>query len=179
MTFAPSEDSDQPGHPPSLIRFFSVRSMGSWGPSASSCGQRRRSDWADAQADLSLRWAHRSFCWFCHEAADLWYRGYLKYSLIAKEKLIMFGNCTIKTNYELYFSFDLITLFSYTNFGPKLLLIIPVGGKKIKSTLVQQSGKLCYGIQSNLSLLSRTNYSWITHEPKSHQRQSSDHQLLE
>ena len=21
----------------------------------------------DAQADLSLRWAHRSFCWFCHE----------------------------------------------------------------------------------------------------------------
>ena len=29
------------------------------------------SDWADAQADLSLRWAHRSFCWFCHEAAHL------------------------------------------------------------------------------------------------------------
>ena len=22
-----------------------------------------------AQADLSFRWAHRSFCWFCHEAA--------------------------------------------------------------------------------------------------------------
>ena len=29
------------------------------------------SDWADAQADLSLRWAQRSFCWFCHEAAHL------------------------------------------------------------------------------------------------------------
>ena len=27
------------------------------------------SDWADAQADLSLRWTQRSFCWFCHEAA--------------------------------------------------------------------------------------------------------------
>ena len=26
---APSEDSDQPGHPPSLIRVFPVRSMGS------------------------------------------------------------------------------------------------------------------------------------------------------
>ena len=26
-------------------------------------------DWADAQADLSLRWAHMPFCWFCHEAA--------------------------------------------------------------------------------------------------------------
>ena len=26
---------------------------------------------ADAQADLSLRWAHMPFCWFCHEAAHL------------------------------------------------------------------------------------------------------------
>ena len=25
----------------------------------------------DAQADLSLHWEHRSFCWFCHEAAHL------------------------------------------------------------------------------------------------------------
>ena len=25
-------------------------------------------DWAD----LSLRWAHMTFCWFCHEAAQLW-----------------------------------------------------------------------------------------------------------
>ena len=25
----------------------------------------------DAQADLSLRWAHKSFCWFCHEAARI------------------------------------------------------------------------------------------------------------
>ena len=24
------------------------------------------------QADLSLRWAHRSFCWFCHKAAQFW-----------------------------------------------------------------------------------------------------------
>ena len=29
------------------------------------------SDWADAQADLSLRWAHLPFRWFCHEAAHL------------------------------------------------------------------------------------------------------------
>ena len=26
---------------------------------------------ADAQADLSLCWVHRSFCWFCHEAAQI------------------------------------------------------------------------------------------------------------
>ena len=29
MACAPSEDSDQPGHPPSLIRVIAVRSMGS------------------------------------------------------------------------------------------------------------------------------------------------------
>ena len=34
------------------------------GPKLSSCGQRRlQSDWADAHADLSLRWGQRSFCW--------------------------------------------------------------------------------------------------------------------
>ena len=27
------------------------------------------SDWAYAQADLSLPWVHRSFCWFCHAVA--------------------------------------------------------------------------------------------------------------
>ena len=27
------------------------------------------SDWADAQAEPSLRWAHRSFCWFYHVLA--------------------------------------------------------------------------------------------------------------
>ena len=32
------------------------------------------SDWADDQADLSLRWAHMPFCWFCHEAAHIWNR---------------------------------------------------------------------------------------------------------
>ena len=62
---AHSEDSDQPVHPPSLIRVFAVRSMGSQGPKVSSCGQRRLwSDWADAQTDLSLRWAHSHFVGF-------------------------------------------------------------------------------------------------------------------
>ena len=41
MAFALSEDSDQPGHPPSLIRVFAVRSMGTRGLNVSSCGQRR------------------------------------------------------------------------------------------------------------------------------------------
>ena len=29
------------------------------------------SDWVDAQADLSLCWAHMPFCWFCHEVAQM------------------------------------------------------------------------------------------------------------
>ena len=53
---AASEDSDQPGHPPSLIRVFTVRmkkaSILSYLLGAE---QRLWSDWADAQADLSLR----------------------------------------------------------------------------------------------------------------------------
>ena len=38
MSFVPSEDSDQPGHMPSLIRVFAVRSMYSLGPKVSSLG---------------------------------------------------------------------------------------------------------------------------------------------
>ena len=37
---APSEDSDQTEHPPSLIRIFAGRSVGSSGPKLSSRGQR-------------------------------------------------------------------------------------------------------------------------------------------
>ena len=29
------------------------------------------SDWVDAQADLSLRWAHKSFCLFCRASAHI------------------------------------------------------------------------------------------------------------
>ena len=59
MTCAPSEDSDQPGHPPSLIRVSAVRIKKAWVLSYPLSAQRRPwSDWADAQADLSLRWAH-------------------------------------------------------------------------------------------------------------------------
>ena len=56
-----SEDSDQPGHPPSLIRGFAVRMKRVWVLSYPLSAQRRH--WSD--------WAHKSFCWFCHEAAHL------------------------------------------------------------------------------------------------------------
>ena len=61
MACTPSEDSDQPGHPPSLIRVFAVHMKKAWVLSYPLSAQRRLwSDWADAQADLSLRWAQIS-----------------------------------------------------------------------------------------------------------------------
>ena len=54
MTCAPSEDSDQPGHPPSLIRVFAVHMKKAWVLRYLLRAQRRLcSDWADAQAVLS------------------------------------------------------------------------------------------------------------------------------
>ena len=49
---------------------FAVCMKKSWVLNYPLSAQRRLwSDWADAQADLSLRWAHMLLCWFCHEAA--------------------------------------------------------------------------------------------------------------
>ena len=59
---APSEDSDQPGHPPSLIRVFAVRMKEAWVLSYLLSAQRSLwSDLADAQADLILRRVHSHF----------------------------------------------------------------------------------------------------------------------
>ena len=59
-------------HSPSLIRVFSVLIKKAWVLSYQlSAQQRRWSDWADAQADLSLRWAHMLFCWFCHALSHI------------------------------------------------------------------------------------------------------------
>ena len=68
-------------HPPSLIRVFFVRMTKAYVLSYPLSAQRKLwSDWADAQADLSLRWAHMPFCWFCHEAAHVswWCSMYLR-----------------------------------------------------------------------------------------------------
>ena len=60
-TCAPCEDSDQPAHLRSLIKIFAVRILDGQECKVSSCGQRRlKSDCADAQSDLNLRWAHIS-----------------------------------------------------------------------------------------------------------------------
>ena len=55
---APSEDSDQPA--PTLSRVFAVHIKKAWVLSFPMSAQRRLrwSNWANAQADLSLRWAN-------------------------------------------------------------------------------------------------------------------------
>ena len=56
---------DQPWHPPSLIRVFAVHMKKPCVLSYPLSAQRRlRSDLADAQTDLSLRWAHTHFVGF-------------------------------------------------------------------------------------------------------------------
>ena len=60
MTCAPSEDSDKPGRPPSLIIAINVRMKKPWVLIATHWAPREDPwDWMDGQADLSLRWAHR------------------------------------------------------------------------------------------------------------------------
>ena len=55
---------------PRLIRVFAVRMKKTWVLSYP-LSAKRRSDWVDAQAYLSLCWVHRSFCWFCHAVAHI------------------------------------------------------------------------------------------------------------
>ena len=65
MACAPSENSDQPERPPSLIRVFTVHMRKAWVLSYPLSAQGWLwSDWADAQGDLSLRWAHGYFVGF-------------------------------------------------------------------------------------------------------------------
>ena len=85
---APSEDSDQPGHPPSLIRVFAVRMKKAWVLSYPlSAQQRRWSDWADAQADLSLRWAHTHFVGFVMSWLSCIRSWLLPFHLLWKEQM--------------------------------------------------------------------------------------------
>ena len=65
----PSEDSDQPGHLPSLITVFTVRMKKTWVLSYPISAQRRliRLGGCPGWSESSLG-AH-SFCWFCHVAA--------------------------------------------------------------------------------------------------------------
>ena len=80
MAYAPSEDTDQPGHLPSLIKVLAVCMKKAWVLSYPLSAQRRLwSDWADAQADLSLRRAHSHFVGFVMRR--LIWLAYLRHSM--------------------------------------------------------------------------------------------------
>ena len=69
---APSEDSDQPGHPPSLIKVFAVRSMGNLRAQIFFMRTAKsliRLGGCPGWSESSLG-AH-SLCWFCHVAAHI------------------------------------------------------------------------------------------------------------
>ena len=70
---APSEDSDQPGHPPSLLRVFAVRLKKPWVLSYPLSAQRRliRLGVCPSWSESSL--GAQSLCWFCHVAAQIIY----------------------------------------------------------------------------------------------------------
>ena len=70
MTFAASEDSDQPVHLLSRISLCCSPEESS-GPLASLRALSKDwSDWADAEADQSLRQVHSHFVGFCHAPAQ-------------------------------------------------------------------------------------------------------------
>ena len=52
------------------------------------------SDWVDAQADLSLCWAHMLFCWFCHAAAH--------FMVSLKQSFI---DCTVRLSTRIHSAF--------------------------------------------------------------------------
>ena len=86
MTCAPSETSDQPGNPPSLISLcFPPEEV--LGPKLS-IERKAKTDQTGltAQADLSLCWVDRSFSLFCHIPAHSWIRS--KFSHILKRETI-------------------------------------------------------------------------------------------
>ena len=71
MVCAPSEDSYQPGHLPSLIRVFAVRMKKAWVLTYPFSAQWRliRLGGCPGWSESSL--GAQSFCWFCHECVFL------------------------------------------------------------------------------------------------------------
>ena len=134
MTCAPSEDSDQPGHSPSLIRVFTVRIKKACVLSSPLSGQQRLwSDWTDAQADLSLRMLHCHFVGFVMRRLIICSNIWMLYHVVIKSYLcflnrricilfnerVVFSKYTVmhvwsnsnnflKKNYLLTFNFNLL-----------------------------------------------------------------------
>ena len=71
MACAPSKDSDQPGHTPSLIRVFAVRMKKAWVLSYPLRAQQRLFRLGGCPGWSESWLGTQSFCWFCHEGAQI------------------------------------------------------------------------------------------------------------
>ena len=82
-------------HLPSLIRVLAVR---------------MKNVSADAEADLSLRWARMPFCWFCHKAAH-----FMTFFFIRSLVLLYFMTETLNLTrlYLYHVCIDHVTLIKY------------------------------------------------------------------
>ena len=70
MTLRPAKTKISLGIRP-VWSVFADRMTKAWVLSYQLSASEDWSDWAHAQADLSLRWEHMPFCWFCHDAAQI------------------------------------------------------------------------------------------------------------
>ena len=88
------EDSDQPGHPPSLNRVFAVRMKKAWVLSYPLSAQRRLCQvWSE-----SLLGA-QPHCWFCHVAAQI---NFLNQSLNCWHKILVNNRKGIQIRFNRY-----------------------------------------------------------------------------
>ena len=71
MTCAPSENKDQPGHSWVWSESLLCTQWIAKDTVFLHADSELWSDWVNAQADLNLRWAHRSFYWFCCAVAQM------------------------------------------------------------------------------------------------------------
>ena len=71
MVFVPSNDSEQPGHPPSLIGVFTVGMKKHWILSYPLSAQRRLIRLGGCPGWSESLLGAQSFCWFCHEMAQI------------------------------------------------------------------------------------------------------------
>ena len=93
---APSEESNQPGNPPSLIRVFAVRMKKPWVLSYPLSGQRRlliRLGGYPGWSESSLG-AH-SLCWFCHVVAQLCINDMNSSSPASTARELVTGSCRL------------------------------------------------------------------------------------
>ena len=156
---APSEDSDQPGLPPSLIRVFPVRMKKPWVLSNPLSKQQRLwSDWTDAQADLSLRLAHIHFVGFVMSWLTSFYSRYLSRSMTKPTKWPV---CQTKTHISL--GIRLVWLVFAVRMKKPWILSYPL---RVQQRLIRLGGcpgwsELSLGAQVILLVLSccGTNYS--------------------